>query len=137
MRKFCLLLLLLLALFVSPVLTQPTGNTITMSGATDHISVPDNPAWDLVGDFTLSVKVKFAVNKWHMLMTHHSGVIPSGFEFSYTGSTIALSPDGFQVCISQPWTPVLNTWYQISITRSGNLFSAYVNGILIGSNTFA
>lgn len=116
---------------------QPNGSTITMKGSSDHISVPDHPAWDLPGDFTLSMKVKFASNKWHMLLTHHDGAGTQGFEFSYTGSAIQLSPDGYKVCIKTPWAASLNTWYQISVTRKGSLFSTYVNGQLLGTNVYA
>lgn len=136
MKKISILLPLLFLLW-NTIFGQPSGNFITMSGSTDHISVPDQPFMDLPGDFTLSVKANFAVNKWHMLLTHHGGAAPQGFEFSYTGSTIRLSPDGYQYCIDAPWTATLNTWYQISVTRKGNLFSAYVNGVLVGTSTFA
>ena len=117
--------------------SQPVGNTITMTGSTDHISVADNDAWDLPGDFTLSVKVKFTVNKWHMLLTHHGTSSPAGFEFSYTGHSLLLSPNGFQVCINPAWVATLNTWYTLSVSRQGNTFIAFVDGVVIGTSTFS
>ncbi len=137
MKKYYYIPLLLLFIWSLPVLSQPTGNTITMTGSNDHISVPDNAAWDLVGDFTLSVKVKFAVNKCHMLLTHHDGTVPQDFEFSYTGHSILLSPNGYQVCINQPWTAVLNKWYTLSVSRQGNTFIVFVDGVVIGTSSFA
>jgi Concanavalin A-like lectin/glucanases superfamily/Secretion system C-terminal sorting domain len=136
MKKYCCCLFIILGAYTIPVLGQPVGNTITMVASTDHISVPDNAAWDLAGDFTLSLKVKFAANSWQMLLTHHDGVSTQGFELSYTGTTIRLSPEGFGICIDKPWVAILNTWYTISVSRQGNIFTAFVDGISIGTNTF-
>jgi Concanavalin A-like lectin/glucanases superfamily len=136
MKKYCCCLFLVLEAYFLPVNGQPIGNTITMTASTDHISVPDNAAWDLAGDFTLSVKVKFATISWQMLLTHHDGVNTQGFEFSYTGTAIQLSPEGYSVCINIPWIATINTWYTLSVSRQGNIFTAYVDGVSIGTNTF-
>jgi len=124
------------------ILTVRTGAAqpafVTMTGNNDHISVQDDPFWDLPGNFTISLKVNFITTAgWHMWLTHHDGTMPQGFEFSYTGSVIRLSPEGFTSAIDVPWSPSSGTWYHIVLTRDGNTMRVFVDGVQIGTSTFS
>jgi hypothetical protein len=127
------LLLLTLSVFTwGGVHAQPTGNYITMNGGNDNVYIPHASYWNLSGDFTISMKVKFTyTNVWQMLMTHS----PGGFELSFTGSQLWLSPTGIGFLLQASWNPSPNIWYHLVITRIGSTISAYVDGQLIGTGS--
>jgi len=37
--------------------------------------------------------------------------------------------------VQAPFTPVTNQWYHMAVTRNGNLYTIYTNGVAIGSQT--
>jgi hypothetical protein len=112
------------------VYAQPTGNYITMISGNDNVYIPHASYWNLSGDFTISMNLNFSnTNYWQMLMTHS----PYGFELSFTGSQLWLSPTGFGLVLQAAWSPQAYTWYHLVVTRSGGTISAYVDGQLIGT----
>lgn len=109
---------------------QPSGNYITMNGGDDNVYIPASSYWNLSGDFTISMKLKFTTTAvWQMLMTHS----PGGFELSYRYGQLWLSPTGFGLVFYADWNAQPNTWYHLVVTRIGSTISAYVDGQLIGN----
>jgi len=125
------ILFLTLSIFTwAGLYAQPNGNYITMNGGNDNVYIPHASYWNLSGDFTISMNLNFAyTNYWQMLMTHS----PGGFELSFTGSQLWLSPTGIGWGLQAAWSPQANTWYHLVVTRTGSTISAYVDGQLIGT----
>lgn len=129
MRTF-LLGAILLFLSFSGIKSQPLGNSITMNGGNDNVYIPSSSYWNLSGDFTISMNINFTnTTVWQMLMTHS----PGGFELSFTGSQLWLSPTGIGWVLQAAWYPQPNTWYHLVVTRVGSTIYAYVDGQLIGT----
>ncbi len=53
------------------------------------------------------------------------------FTFQYTENGSSLANINFS------WTPLINTWYQLALTRSGNTWRFYVNGTQTGGDQIA
>jgi hypothetical protein len=125
------ILFLIISIFTGAGLYgQPTGNYITMNGGSDNVYIPHSSYWNLSGDFTISMNLNFTyTNYWQMLMTHS----PGGFELSFTGSQLWLSPTGIGWVLQAAWNPQANTWYHLVVTRTGSTINAYVDGQLIGT----
>jgi hypothetical protein len=118
------------------------GQAFSFDGANDTVTIPDSPDWTPAGDFTIDTWVNFAAFNGHsqVLMAHDPqvGFYPKWlFWYSlsgelglhgYTGSSI-VDP------ITFAWTPTESTWYHVAITRSGDDFALYVNGILVKTAT--
>jgi hypothetical protein len=133
MKKIILVILITLSI---KVVSQ--SGYVTMTGGTDHISVIDTSLWDFQGDFTFSMKVKFTnPSSCNMLLTHHDGTVPQGWELSFTGSSIRLSPEGYTIAVDAPWSPLANTWYHLVVTREMNTINVYIDGNSINTTAFS
>ena len=118
---------------------SPTGWSVYFDGtANGFISTTPTTDFDLSGDFTLQAWI-FPVagsqsnaselicrgapstnNGWHWLYYNNK----LNFQFNYAGTLGA----------STTTTP-LNTWSHVAITRSGNTFTHYLNGVADGTFT--
>ena len=64
---------------------------------------------------------------WSLIYLHGS---PGNLDFINFDS-----PTTTNIGFIGSWTPTVNTWYHIAVTRSGNDFKIYVDGAIIGSGT--
>jgi hypothetical protein len=110
-------------------------NYYKFDGSTNYVSLSDNDVWSMfLNDFTISGWIKFTTvatakmiigqwvddnNNWYLYWTPSSnviqlyGIVSSTITFSYTCSLI----------------PVANTWYYITVERSGSSCLMYINGV--------
>jgi hypothetical protein len=105
------------------------------------LSTPDSTDFEFgSSDFTLDCWVRFASVAADQLFIAHFGPNPN---FSWYWAWMATnnmrftwSTDGtsFTDFLSS-WTPSINTWYHVAITRNGNTLRAFVNGTQIGTTT--
>ena len=118
------------------------GQGFTFNGSTAVVQVPDNEAWDFGANaFTIETWVKFnavsgsdvlaahsegtgSVNKWIFWL--HNGAL----EFQLNGSAVS------NIASSANFAPVIGQWHHLAITRSGNTYKFYVDGIQNGSDRF-
>jgi len=109
----------------------------------DYLSVPDSADWDFgSGDFTIDCWVRFigVVNANTFCSRSTSGT--SYFYFAYEtdgGGQLRFrdfnndSPSPTRPNIARAWTPSLNTWYHVAVSRSGDDFRLFIDGVQQGA----
>lgn len=126
------------------------GEAFSLDGEGDHVSIPDNPLWTFNGDFS--------INLWVNLSAHDQGPIggpgtvfvghdtgagdKNKWFFAYGGGVLNffthdanVGTGTTTVLAETPFNPVFNEWYNLTVVRSGSVFSIYVNGVLGNSET--
>jgi len=114
-----------------------SGRTnLYFDGITNAITLSDNESWDLwsgnctlcgwIKFSTLAVKVFFtqyvdASNYWQLAYIHSS---------LYIRLLITISGDAVAM-FTCPWTPAINTWYHITVIRTGSSCSMFINGLYV------
>ena len=115
----------------------------------NFMSVPDSTAWSFgTGDFTISLWAKFNAETVNDIGHSQGGVFIShddgAFDekkwwFSLGGGVLNVHindpAQGPVFLVNAPFTPIVNQWYHYTLTRKGNLFTVYVNGAAIGTDT--
>ncbi|MBI5360865.1 MAG: DUF2341 domain-containing protein, partial [Planctomycetes bacterium] len=124
------------------------GSALSFDGTDDYVSVPDSDSWAFgTSNFTIegwinmaalpsSGIIKAIMSQWISgndgwgLYVSNSFTVWDGLLFVHNsgGSTnIAIEENVLSESI--------NTWYHIAITRNGNAFTLYKNGVSVGSGT--
>ena len=133
----------------------PTGTTVvagklnngrSFNGSSDSISIPDSDRWAFKGDFSIETWVNFSsfcaqwwtcaivaqdegggsTNKW--IFTYDNGGKTMIFHINSTSG-------GGPALTSNSFTPQTGIWYHITVTRSGNNYTFYINGNQWGTTT--
>lgn len=129
---------------ISTAQSQFGGASASFDGSTSYLTVPDNTAWDFGnGDFTVEAWVRFASNSvtqgivsqrtsassniaWILSYSSSTGL---NFNYSSTGTGLQTRSVAF--------TPVVNTWYHLAVTRSGADLKFFVDGTQQGTTQSA
>ena len=115
----------------------------------NFMSVPDSTAWSFgTGDFTISLWAKFNAQTVYDIGHSQGGVFIShddgAFDekkwwFSLGGGVLNVHINdpvqGPVFLVNAPFTPTVNQWYHFTLTRKGNVFTVYANGVAVGSET--
>ena len=131
----------------SPAYTSgKIGASVLLDGMDDYVTVDDSPDFTLSDQpFTIALWVNFnELDNFSSFIAHDEG---SGefnkwifarengnLSFHINGPAPAYPNDGLYP-IRQPWTPNVNEWYHVALTRSGSDYKAFVNGSLYASGT--
>lgn len=96
-----------------------------------------SPYWSLNTIFTLEMWVNFGSvsgNQAFMGAANGIGGYPKwlfGFDISGNGGLTFCTGTGANFVSAPTWTPLLNTWYHIALTRNNNTWTFYTNGIIM------
>ena len=114
------------------------GASALLDGVDDYISVPDSTDWDWgAGDMTIDCRVRFASVGGNQCIV---GRPTSGVSYFYWalegGNNIRFrdynSGNIIDLHFGNPSFSV-DTWYHLAITRSGDNFRFFIDGIQFGS----
>ncbi len=115
----------------------------------EFVSVPSSPAWSFGNkDFTIQLWAKFndvpvydiGHSQGGILVSHDDGAFDANkWWFALGGGVLNMHLNdpvlGPQWLVQASFTPNTNQWYHLALTRKVNVFTIYVNGIAIGSET--
>ena len=110
------------------------GGSIQFDGAGDFLSLPASADWALgTSDFTVDFWVQFsaAPGTVHLIGSHTAGTY-SEWAVVYSGNAVSFLMKN-SVVLTYGWTPALNTWHHLAVTRAGGIVSLIVNGRLVGA----
>jgi hypothetical protein len=123
-----------------------TDQAFVLNGTSSSVQVPSDPAWNLgAHDFTIDLWVNYSALRADSLgqpqsvfMAHdEGGGNQSKWFFAYGGGDLYWhmnSPATGPVFLAlAPFTPNVNQWYNLAISRSGSTFTIYVNGQPVAS----
>lgn len=114
--------------------TGMVQQAFSFDGAQNFVRVPDSTDWDFgTGDLTIDLWVRFDVVQNSMFIHQMQGTAAGGFEFDYQANLLVFAVSQFNVGIQRAWEPVADTWYLVAVTRTGDNFRLYVDGIQLGS----
>jgi hypothetical protein len=135
--------------FGSPVrLPGKVGGSLRFNGSTDFVAAADSDLWAFgTGNFTIEFWANFDVPGHGDIV--HAGDIFIGNDngpgninkwfFALGGGVLHFtvwndqSPPPNTYLVRAPFSPVVGQWYHLAVTKTGQLFTIYVNGIAIGS----
>ena len=120
---------------------QARSVRFTDGGASDYLSVPDDPAWDMNNhDFTIECWARFHTHNSHDGIIHNvnnSGWSGGGWIFEPVGGRLFFY---YQDTSNQTHSVTggkipLGTWQHMAITKSGSTIRIYQDGIKTGQGT--
>lgn len=122
-------------------------SSFLFDGTNDYITFPNDPSLELGNsDFTLECSVRFNTDpgtgtmSFFGLYDAQSNQRSWSFEINNNTLSILYSTDGTAGTVTRPtgqtWNPVNNQWYDIAVSRQGNNLYWFVDGVLLGSESF-
>lgn len=121
------------------------GSSGLFDGTGDYIAAPNSPDFDFAaGDFTIAMRVRFAsVAGNSHLIGKYAGNPTSPFAIYRDTTNIRF----YASSNGTTWNLVsgqlfgtgfaINTWYALEVTRNGNTYRTFLNGVLVASTTIA
>ena len=112
------------------------GGVIDFDGTNDHVNF-SSEMFNPNSDFTISSYVNLdAINATHTIVSTENS--SGSFQLRYQSGTGVQIVDSFVVNVgafSSSETLSTGTWYNITVTRSGNTYTYYLNGSSVSSFT--
>jgi hypothetical protein len=114
------------------------GSSVLFDGSGDYLSVTSTSDFDLSKAWTMECHVRFNAvsNTW--LWSKTNGGFTLGLilnVFNTNGINVLVNPTGTRIPVLA--SPVVNTWYRVTVTYDGSRVRAYLDGTLTGGNDAA
>ena len=116
-------------------LGSPISSTAWFDGNSDYLSVPDSADWDFgTGNFSVEMYIRGAAlaGANRTLLGTNSEKIDLLYRDG-AGIRAKLAATSYDFA----WTPVINTWYKIKLTRTGTDLVCTIDGAAIGATLTA
>ncbi len=116
------------------------GQAFTLNGTSSTILVPASPVWGFgTNEFTIELWAKFASGAGgQTLVACDEGLEPVSkwIFWLQLGAMQFLfyNPSGSATLSLTPFTPVLNQWYHMALTRRTSQYVFYLNGVPVSTN---
>lgn len=122
------------------------GSSASFDGNGDYLTIPSSTDLDIsTGDFTIEAWVYLNAmpttdtlsvwQNWMIIYERGSASASDGWQFQI-GQTLLMFSDSYGTAVcSGTHGMVINTWYHLSVSRSGTTFRVFVNGVQVGTST--
>jgi len=121
------------------------GGALMFDGSSDYIEVPESIEWAFDGDFTMTLWVRFdSFNpRWweSAFIAQDQGAGPSNSKWIFSYSPTAQRTlfhvngpgTGGPAIAGNQWTAETGAWYFVGLSRRGNTYAFYQQGVANGS----
>ena len=112
----------------------------SFNGSTQYLTVPTNTAFDMgAGDFTLEawVLTDTTTNR-NIVAREYNGNASNYTTFVWSTTQFVASTSATAWDVNFTWSlPSANQWHHYALVRNGNVYSVYIDGIRVGTQTVA
>ncbi|MGX5719942.1 LamG domain-containing protein [Shinella zoogloeoides] len=111
------------------------GSSLLLNGSSAYLTAPDSPSWDFTADFTIDAWVRLSnLTGPRVIASVYSGS-GLGWSFQYRGDRGAtlIFGSGDTTIIERPWSPSVNTWYHVAVSRTAGTLRLFINGVQSGA----
>ncbi len=111
---------------------------LSFTNGTSALQLPNRPEYQLgAANFTIEGWMNFITLSGPAgIISMRAGSGGDGFLFYFTSTTLTFYSSN-SVVLSASYTLPLNTWVHVALTRLGNVFTFWVNGVSVGTATAA
>jgi hypothetical protein len=111
-------------------------------GNGSNLTLADHADWDFsTGDFTVDMWIMFnTANANYQFIFEQETDSNHRHQFYYLNNTITFTSfdnPTDTVLVTGSWTPTVGVWYHLALVRYGNIWTIYVNGASVATNTQA
>jgi hypothetical protein len=121
------------------------GASGLFDGTGDYLSIPDSDDWLISADYTIEGWVRFAaLTGNHVFCSQYENTTNqrSWFFRRTTGNLLTFqlhqstgASNATASTVEGAWTPVIDTWYHMAVTRAVNTYRIFAAGAVIASNS--
>ena len=108
-------------------------------GTGDYLTVPDSDDWAFgTGDFTIDWWVRFVTTAVSHSFFSQKTDTNNRYILYFNNNTIYWSQlvgGSGGNNIAKAWTPSIDTWYHVALVKASGVYTFYIDGASIGSNT--
>lgn len=129
---------------ISSLVRKYESNVLAFDGVGDRATLPISEVGNLQsGDFTIEAWVfpllLSGVRPFVAQCSQVSGVVNNSWYFGANGTALDLffGPNSIAGSLLSGGTLVVNKWQHVAVTRQGNVFRSFINGVQVSTATFA